>query len=103
MTNNEIRRNDETLMTKTGTARLRSIRHSCFGFLSSSGFRNSSFQERLHLQLAHEERPPVRGFLDDFARGFAGTVTGPRFDPDKNWGVAGLGGLETGGGFETVR
>src|SRR5437762_13855680 len=42
MTNDEIRRNDETRMTKPMTAQLRAFGHSSFGFLSSFVIRHSS-------------------------------------------------------------
>src|SRR2546430_8869459 len=103
MTNNEIRRNDETRMTKTGTARLRAIRHSCFGFLLSFGFRNWSFPGRFHLELARQERPLVSRFLNQLGGRFARAVVGPRLDPNQDGSLAGLRGLERRGIFETVR
>src|SRR5258707_10369787 len=42
MTNDEIRRNDETRMTKPATAQLRAFRHSGLGFLSSLVIRHST-------------------------------------------------------------
>src|SRR5881392_1099288 len=42
MTNDEIRRNDETRMTKPMTAQLRAFGHSGFGFLSSFVIRHST-------------------------------------------------------------
>src|SRR5256885_4781722 len=103
----EIRRNDETRMTKTETARLRAIRHSCFGFLLSFGFRISSFgilaRRAVHAQLIHQKSPTLRGFFDDLARRLARAVAGPSFDPDEDRRHACLRGLQGGGVLETVR
>src|SRR5437762_8837161 len=67
MTNDEIRRNDETRMTKPMTAQLRGFGHSGFGFLSSFVIRHSTtYANQVHGPNACEktnagfhERPPL--------------------------------------------
>ena len=46
--------------------------------------RNKRSEGEFHPEALDQEGPLVGGFFDDFAGGFAGSVSGAGFDPDQN-------------------
>src|SRR5437899_12125686 len=69
------------------------IRAICGSFLAGL-FRD------FHAELFNEKGPTIGGFLDNYSGGFAGAVSGFGLDPDHDWSVATLRGLQCRREFE---
>src|SRR3954462_6310321 len=59
-------------------------------------------KRKLHLKILHEKCPLVGGFLDDLTRRLSGAVAGAGFNPDQDWGGAGLSGCQGRSELEAV-